>query len=79
MADGCSFQWSHFSLQAETNYQPIFLKDQSRLHHFGKKVLPGIFIRHALHTGGGWTSDVLIAHVKRFKPESLGNRVFPCA
>ena len=33
-------------------YYPITVKDQSRIHQFGKKVLPGLFLGHALHRGG---------------------------
>ena len=38
-------------------YYPISAKDQSRIHQFGKKVLPGLFLGYALHAGGnleGW-------------------------
>ena len=27
-------------------------KDQSRIHQFGKKVLPGLFLGHAMYAGG---------------------------
>ena len=33
-------------------YHPVFAKDQSRPHQFGKKVLPGIFLEYALVAGG---------------------------
>ena len=33
------------------NY-PISAKDQSRIHQFGKKVLPGLFFGYALYAGG---------------------------
>ena len=33
-------------------YNPISAKDQSRIHQFGKKVLPGLFLGYALHKGG---------------------------
>ena len=42
-------------------YYPITAKDQSRLHQFGKKVLPGLFLGYALYAGGTWKGDVLIA------------------
>ena len=29
----------------------ITAKDQSRIHHFGKKVLPGLFLGYALYAG----------------------------
>ena len=30
-------------------YYPISAKDQSRIHQFGKKVLPGLFLGYALY------------------------------
>ena len=33
---------------AMVEYHPISAKDRSRLHQFGKTVLPGIFLRYAL-------------------------------
>ena len=42
-------------------YHPITAKDQSRrIHQFGKKVLPGLFLGYALYAGGnleGWRTD----------------------
>ena len=32
-------------------YHPITAKDQSRIHQFGKKVLPGCFLGYALYAG----------------------------
>ena len=40
---------------------PITAKDQSRIHQFGKTVLPGLFLGYALYAGGIWKGDVLIA------------------
>ena len=42
-------------------YYPITAKDQYRIHQFGKKVLPGLFLGSALYAGGIWKGDVLIA------------------
>ena len=39
----------------------ISAKDQSRIHQFGKKVLPGLFLGYALYAGRIWKGDVLIA------------------
>ena len=41
-------------------------KDLSRLHQFGPKVLSGIFIGYALHSGGIWKGDVMIADIEEF-------------
>ena len=32
-------------------YHTITAKDQSRIHQFGKKVLPGLFLGYALYAG----------------------------
>ena len=33
------------------DYHSITAKDQSRIHQFGKKVLPGLFLGYALYAG----------------------------
>ena len=33
-------------------YYTITAKDQSRIHQFGKNVLPGLFLGYALYAGG---------------------------
>ena len=48
-------------------YHPITAKDQSRIHQFGKKVLPGLFLGYALYAGGIWKGDVLIADLESWK------------
>ena len=42
-------------------YHPKTAKDQYRIHKFGKKVLPGLFLGYALYAGRIWKGDVLIA------------------
>ena len=42
-------------------YYPITAKDQSRIHQFGKKVLPGLFLGYALYAEGIWKGDILVA------------------
>ena len=41
-------------------YHPISTKDQSRIHQFGKKVLPGIFLGYVLYAGGIRKGDILV-------------------
>ena len=48
-------------------YRPITAKDQSRIHQFGKKVLPGLFLGYALYAGGIWKGDVLIADLEELE------------
>ena len=45
----------------------ITAKDQSRIHQFGKKVLPGLFLGYALYAAGIWKGDVLIADLEEWE------------
>ena len=41
---------------------------QTRIHQFGKKVLPGLFLGYALYAGRGiWKGDVLIADLEELE------------
>ena len=48
-------------------YHPITAKDQSRIHQFAKKVLPGLFLGCALFAGWIWKGDVLIADLEELE------------
>ena len=48
-------------------YHPITAKDQSRIHQFGKKVLPGLFLGYALYAEGTWNGDVLVADIEELE------------
>ena len=48
-------------------YHPITAKDQSRIHQFGKKVLPGLFLGYAVYAGGIWKGDVLVADLEKLE------------
>ena len=48
-------------------YHPITAKDQSRIHQFGKKVLPGLFLGYAVYAGGIWKGDVLVADLEELE------------
>ena len=48
-------------------YHPISAKDQSRLHQFGAKVLPGIFLSYALYAGGIWKGDIMVADIEELE------------
>ena len=48
-------------------YHPITAKDKSRIHQFGKKVLPGLFLVYALYAGRIWKGDVLIADLEELE------------
>ena len=45
-------------------YHPMSAKDLSRLHQFGKKVLPGIFLGYVLHSVRIWKGDISVADIE---------------
>ena len=48
-------------------YHPISAKDQSRLHQFGAKVLPGIFLGYAFFAEGIWKGDIVVADIEEWE------------
>ena len=48
-------------------HYPISAKDRSRIHQFGKQVLPGLFLGYALYASGIWKGDVLIADLEELE------------
>ena len=48
-------------------YHPVTAKDQSRIHQFGKKVLPRLFLGYALYAGRSWKGDVLVADLEELE------------
>ena len=44
-------------------YHTISAKNLSRLHQFGKKVLPGIFLGYALFAVRTWKGDIFVADI----------------
>ena len=48
-------------------YYPISAKDQSRIHKFRKKVLPGLFHGYALYAGGIWKGYILVADIEKLE------------
>ena len=49
---------------AMVEYHLFSAKDQSRLHQFGAKVLPGIFLGYALYAGWIWKLDIVVADIE---------------
>ena len=43
---------------------PVSAKDQSRIHQFGKKILPRLFLGYALYAGEIWKGDILVADIE---------------
>ena len=48
-------------------YHPISTKDQSSIHQFGKKVLPGIFLGYVLFSERIWKGDTLIVDLEELE------------
>ena len=46
---------------------PYNCEDQSRIHQFGKKVLPGLFLGYALYAVRIWKGDVLVADLEELE------------
>ena len=49
---------------AMLEYHPISAKNQSRLHQFGAKVLPGIILGYALYAGRIWKGNIMVADIE---------------
>ena len=64
---GEPFQGPIIPFGSLVEYYSISAKDQSRIHQFGKKVLPGLFLGYALYAGGIWKGDVLIADLEELE------------
>ena len=48
-------------------YHPLTAKDQSRIHQFGKKVLPGLLLGCALYAVRIWKGDMLVADIEKLE------------
>ena len=48
-------------------YHPVSAKDILRLHLFGPKVLPGIFLGYVLYTGGIWKGEITVAGIEELE------------
>ena len=51
---GIHFNGPNIPFGSLVEYHPITAKDQSRIHEFGKKVLPGLFLGYAVYAGWNW-------------------------
>ena len=66
-AFGQPFKGPIISFVSLDEYHPTTAKDQSRIHQFGKKVLPGLFLGYALYVGEIWKGDVLVADLEELE------------
>ena len=64
---GKSFKGPIIPFGSLVEYYPISAKDQSRIHQFGKKVLPGLFLGYALYVGGIWKDDILVGDIEELE------------
>ena len=64
---GQPFKRPIISFGSLVEYHPFTAKDQSRIHQFGKKVLPGLFLGYALYAGRIWKGDVLVADLEELE------------
>ena len=65
--DGRTTEGPIIPFGAEVQCHPISTNDQSRLHQFGKKVLPGICLGYALVARRIWKGDIMVADIERQK------------
>ena len=50
-------------------YHSISSKDMSRLHRFGKKVLPGVFLGYVLYAGWIWKGDIFVSAMEELEKD----------
>ena len=64
---GQPFKGSIIPFGSLVEYHPFTAKDQSRIHQFGKKVLPGLFLGYALYPGRIWKGDIMVADLEELE------------
>ena len=67
---GMPFNGPVIPFGAMVEFHSISAKDQCRLHQFGAKVLPGIFLGYALYAGGIWKGDIMVADTEELEDAS---------
>ena len=67
---GEPFKGPIIPLGSLVEHHPFSAKDQSRIHQFGKKVLPELFLGYALYAGGIWKGDTLVTDLEEL--ETMG-------
>ena len=64
---GQPFKGPIIQFDSLVEYHLVIAKDQSRIHQFGKKVLPGLFLGYALYAAGLWKGDILVADIEELE------------
>ena len=49
------------------DYHPISAKDRSRLHHYRKIALPGLFLGYVFFRGWIWRGDIMVADIEELE------------
>ena len=52
---------------ALVEYLPNYEREKARIHQFGQKVIPGIFLGYALIAGGIWKGDILTTDIEELE------------
>ena len=60
---GHPFKGPIFPFGSLVEYHPLTAKDQPRIHQFGKKVLPGLFLGYAVYG----ECDILVADIEELE------------
>ena len=64
---GMPFNGPVIPFGAMVEHHPIFAKDISRLHQYGPKVLPDIFLSYVLYAERIWKGDIMIADIEELE------------
>ena len=64
---GKPFNWPITPFGSLVEYYPISAKYQSRIHQFGKKVLPALFLGYALYAVWIWKGDIFVADIEELE------------
>ena len=61
---GVPFNGPVIPFGAMVEYHPISAQDPSRLHQFGPKVFPSVFLGYVLYARRIWKGDILVADIE---------------
>ena len=64
---GMPFNGPVIPFGAMVEYHSISAKDILRLHQFGPKVLPGVFLGYVLYAEGIWKGDLMVADIEELE------------
>ena len=73
---GHPFDGPIYPFGCKVHYHPISDKDKARLHQFGAKTLPGIFVGYNQRAGGQWSGDLEVLDCGELETASSVTEVF---